>query len=196
MIDLPDTPGPVNVGWAPVDFGGRLTPPAGGAVQRMNRNGNRWSCSVQLPTMEPSAARPWIAALTQGLRDRVSWKVRQVEFDVGAPGSPTVDGDGQAGTELAITGASPNYAFRAGQWISVETGGVGCLYMVCGLAQMDASGAGTLTIEPPLRVEPADGDAVSVGVIRVEGLLDDGGVPWTIDVARRIGLSFTITEDE
>lgn len=194
-VALPKEPRQASITFTPVDYGGLLTPSTGAAAQRLNRNGNRWAASVQLPPMRiDSVARQWIAALTRGLRDNVRFYIVQPDFAIGAPGNPVVSGGAQAGVTLAVTGGTARYAYRASQWITVETGDVGHLYMVADQAIANGAGAVTLMIEPPLRIEPENGDTVHVGAPFIEGSLGQGGVPWTIDVARTIGLSFTITE--
>lgn len=196
-VELPREPRQASITFTPVDYGGLLTPSTGGPSQRLNRNGNRWSVSVQLPPMRIDAlTRQWIAALTKGMRDNVRFYILQPGLAVGAPGQPKVNGGAQAGVSLAIDGGTPRYAYRASQWVTIETDGVGSLYMVAEGAIADGTGAVTVTIEPPLRVKPADNDAVHVGAPFIEGSLGQGGVPWTIDVARTIGLSFTVTELE
>lgn len=196
-VELPREPRQASITFTPVDYGGMLTPSTGGPSQRLNRNGNRWSVSVQLPPMRvESLARLWIVALTRGLRDSVRFYILQPDFAVGPVGQPKVNGAGQAGVALVVDGGTARYTYRPSQWVTVETGGVGHLYMVTDSKMADGAGAAVLPIEPPLRVEPADNDLVHVTAPFIDGTLGQGGVPWTIDVARTIGLSFTVTEME
>jgi len=194
IVDLPATPGPVDLQWQPIDYGGTLQGALGGEAQRINRLGNRFALTVTLPRMAENAARPWIAALMTGLREGVRWQLRQVELAIGAPGSPVANGDGQAGNAIAVRSGAAGYGVRAGQFLSITTDGDRYLYMAAADVTLNGSGAGSIAIEPPLRAEAADGDAINLAAPVIEGLLSQGPVPWTIDAARRFGLQFTITE--
>lgn len=200
MIDLPATPGPVDLTWRQIDFGGQLTPPLGGEVQRVNRLGNRLAVAVTLPPMRPADAAAWVVALNLALTQGARWLIRQVELDVGVPGMPVVDGAGVAGSVLPIRSATAGYVFRTGQFVTVVAADHRATHLVAAPATVGGDGKTTLTIVPPLRVAPADGDSVLVTAasiatgVTIEGLLEGDGFEWTIDRARRVGLSFTISE--
>lgn len=194
VVTLPTSPGPRAVRFAPVDFGGTQTGVLGGSSQRVNRLGNRWRCEVAMPAMTPADARKWAAALTRGLRNGVSWKIRQVGTPVGPIGSPLVAGADQAGDSLDIDTATAGVWLRAGQWLSITTASVAYLYQVAQDVRVADAGTATVEIEPPLRVTPADNDPVNIAAPVIEGLL---AVPfeWGIDANRLVnGFSFTIEE--
>lgn len=193
-VELPSTPGPRAVAWQAVDFGGTLQGPLGGAGQRVNRPGNRWRALVEMPEMTPAQARAWAAALTQGLRLGVIWKIRQVGLPVGAPGMPLVAGASQAGSTLAVDGLTPAYGWRPSQWITVETGGRGYLYQLSASGTADTAGEADLPVEPPLRVSPADNDPIEIAAPYIEGLLE-GAPGWQIDARRLVnGFAFSVIE--
>lgn len=196
MIDLPSSPGPVSVSWQQIDFGGKLTPGLGGAVQRVNRLGNRFAVTVQLPPMAPATAMPWIVALNKAVQEGARWAIRQVELAIGTPGNPTVNGSLQAGNALNITGAAANYPFQAGQFIAVTISGDRYLHLVTAPVTCNGAGTATLPILPALRAPTVTGGAVLVAAPTIEGLLADGNQGWTIERARRVGMSFTITEQK
>ena len=193
-VDLPATPGPVEVAIRQIDFGGTLTPGLGGPVQRINRNGNRFAVAVQLPPMKPIDARAWLVALNRGVREGVRWRLRQVELLPGSPGTVRVNGAGQAGTSLQVDGANPNYPFRLGQFFNIIHSGQYYLHQVAAPVNASSTGTATLSIETPLRIEPADNALIEIGQPLVEGLLADNGFEWSIDRARLVGISFTIME--
>lgn len=193
-IDLPATPGPVDIAIRQIDFGGTLTPGLGGPVQRINRNGNRFAIAVQLPPMKPIDARAWLAALNLGVQQGVRWRLRQVELQPGSPGNVRVNGGGQAGSMLSVAGANPNYPFRLGQFFTLVHGGQRYLHQLAAPTNASSTGTATLTIVPPLRIEPAADDLLEIGQPIVEGLLADNGFEWSIDRARLAGISFTILE--
>ncbi len=193
-VNLPATPGPVEIAIRQIDFGGTLTPGLGGPTQRINRNGNRFAVSVKLPPMKPIDARAWLAALNLGVQQGVRWRLRQVELLPGSPGAVRVNGGGQAGSSLVVDGANPNYPFRLGQFFSLLHADQYYLHQIAAPVNANNSGQATLTIVPPLRVEPADNDVIEIGQPIVEGLLADNGFEWSIDRARLAGIAFTIVE--
>lgn len=194
LTDLPSLPGPATLEWQPVDFGSVQKGALGGAAQRVNRLGNRWSVTVAMPVMTPAQARSWSAALVKGLRTGVRWQIRQVGSATGAPGSVLVNGASQAGNSLVCDGANAGYVARPGMFFSLLVGGDRYCHQVSALATADASGNLTLPIEPALRVEPADNDTVELGAPQIEGLLSE--VPsWLLDTDRLArGFTFTIEE--
>lgn len=194
MITLPSFPGPAAVAWEPIDFGTTLAGGLGGASQRVNRLGNRWSCTVTMPVMTPAQAREWSAALVRGLREGVAWTIRQVGTPTGSPGSVLVAGGSQAGDSLDVDGGTPGYVVRAGQFLSISTGGQRYLYQSASAVRVAADGTATLELEPPLRASPADNSPVEIGRPVIEGLLAD--VPgWSLDPDRLArGFTFTIME--
>jgi hypothetical protein len=194
MIALPSTPGPRSVGWSLVDFGGVQQGALGGAAQRVNRLGARWRCEIELPAMTPDQARIWAAALSRGLREGVSYRVRQVSTPTGSPGTVLVAGAAQAGDALAVDGGTAGYVAKAGQWCSILSGGRRFLHQIAAPVMFSGSGTATLELEPPLRRIPADNAPVELAAPVIEGLL---GTPpgWTIDAGRLVrGLTFTIEE--
>lgn len=193
-VELPASPGPASVAWEMLDFGGTLQGPLGGAAQRVNRLGNRWKATVTMPALTPVQAREWTAALVQGLRLGVLWRIRQVGTPTGGAGSPLVAGAGQAGFALDIDGMTAGYAWRAGQFISLLLSGRRYVHQLSAAGRAAGAGTAELPLEPALRVTPADNAVVEIGKPYIEGLLED--VPaWSLDVDRLArGFSFTITE--
>lgn len=82
----------------------------------------------------------------------------------------TASASGDPATRTPIT-ANANYSFP----------------IVPGMA------GGTITLDPMLRVSPADNSPVEIEEPVIEGFLE-AGQEWTVDVARHVGLSFTIRE--
>lgn len=194
LVILPSHPAPAETTWDQIDYGGDLVGPLGGADQRINRNGNRWALNVQLPVMEIDVARYWIAALTRGKRYGVRLKLLQPGIAIGAPGTPLVDGDGQAGDVLNIKGMTPHYPLVVGQWFNHVQDGFNYLYQISGPGDADGTGDVAAQIEPPLRAEAMDDDALNFGGPVIEGLLVGQGQSWTLNTALHTGLAFTIRE--
>ena len=193
VVELPRTP-PVKVAWTPVDMGTVLPGAPGGADQRINRLGNRWQVTVDIPPLTPTDALAWAAALALGVEDGVAWRVWQTGTPTGSPGTVLVAGAGQAGRSLALDGFNPGYVLRWGMCLSILTGSQRYLYRTAAPLRASAGGTGTAQLTNALRVQPADNDPVEVAAPWIEGLLVDTPA-WSIDpdrIAR--GFSFTVRE--
>lgn len=196
MIELPDWPGPAAADLALMDFGTLLTPSLGGPVQRVERMGNRFRLAVTMPPMQADKlGRQWVAALVRGKQEGARIDIPLGGFKPGPAGSPVVDGAGQSGRSLAVTGASANYVVRDGQWFNhIDADGNRLTYMNVGETVLDASGQGVLTIEPMLRAEPGDGDALEFERPSIEGFIVGEEQMWSLSLGNLIGLSFVIAE--
>lgn len=193
-ILLPSSPGYQSYDIQPLDFGGLVTPPLGGPQQRINRLGNRWGITVRLPRMrQESQGRAWIGALTEGLQEGVILRWPQPGF-ANAVNDCLVNGANQIGSTLNIDGITPGLTARYGQFIDVSVSGGRTLYMV--RADTVANGAGqmALPITPMIRKSPPDNAQVIFTQPAIEGFLQDNRPSWTIDVARTVGLEFTVFE--
>lgn len=194
LVDLPDTPGPAQLDWQLMDFNTRLRPPFGGKIQKLRRLGKHYKVNVQLPPMNAAIAGDWIAALERGLDDDVRWRLRQVGMEGGLPGSPVVSGGAQAGRFLVAEGFTPNYSISAGWKFAVQSGGQRYLYTTDAPFSADAVGVATIPMTFSLQAPPADGDMIEFALPHIEGMLDEGPLPWTITNARTYGLVFSIEE--
>lgn len=193
MIELPSDPGPAAINWQPQDFGGNQQGDLGGAIQRVNRLGNRWGVQITMPPMLPDDTLVWQAALMEGLEEGVSMMLCQLcDFD--NSGAVAINGAGQSGKSIICDNATPGYIVKAGQFISVTTGGNSYCYMVASNARADAGGNLAIALTSRLRAEPADDDAVNVAAPKIEGLLAETPT-WLYDASRLgLGFSFTIVE--
>jgi hypothetical protein len=194
-ILLPSTPLAASITPQLVDFGAVITPPLGGEQQRLNRLGNRWALTVQLPPMkiEP-AGREWIAALNEAVTDSAVFAFPQVDFAVGTPGATLVNGANQTGSTINLDGFSANYPIRKGQFFSIIIGGRRFLYQSRADIAASAGGVVALPITPMIRKSPADNAVCEFAAPMIEGFLQGQGNQWTVDLARTVGLEFTIFE--
>jgi len=192
-VTLPDSPGPRNVQWELVDFGGIVPGALGGPDQRVNRLGNRWRATVEMPVLTAKQAREWSAALVRGLRLGVLWEIVQPGFSPGVPGRPLVAGASQTGWELDADTFTPGYVWRPGQFISVLIGTQRYIYQFAESGRVETDGTATLPIEPALRVSPGDGDTIEVVRPVMQGLVAAPAWAYDVDKLAR-GFSFTITE--
>lgn len=181
VVDLPRFPGLRGARPRFLDWGGRLEPILGSEVQTLLQPGSRFSFEFTVPSMpsEPHGRR-WIAALVTGKLAGVRARFVQDGFAVGAPGHVVADGGGQSGSLLAVRGASPHYAFRAGQFFTLDHNGRGYLHMIAAQAIAGADGTAVLAIAPMLRVKPADGAVCNFGAPTIEGSLMGPEVGWDL----------------
>lgn len=194
MIDLTDlrcnAATPKLLDWAAL-----MEPALGGVTQRVGRLGSRFGIEFGTPAMYIEAeGRRWIARLQRAQREGARVAFPQVDFDVGSPGAPTVNGAHTGGMSLSVTGASPHYGVREGQALNLTVSGRMYLYFAAETAILDASGAGTILLTTPMRTFLAGGEVVGLAKPVIEGWLDGTERSWTLDLARTVGLQFTVTE--
>lgn len=194
-IMLPASPGYQSFDVHQLDFGGLITPATGGAQQRLNRLGNRWGLTVRLPPMRvESVGRTWIGNLIEGLTEGVICRFPQVDLVNDVTGAPLVNGANQIGTTLAIDGIGVGKVAKYGQFFSVIVGGERFVYMVRAQTTANGSGQMALPISPMIRKSPADNATVEFVQPYIQGFLQDDRRSWTVDVARTVGLEFTVYE--
>ncbi|MDO7843458.1 hypothetical protein [Sphingomonas immobilis] len=178
-ILLPDTPGLKTDRPAMMDFGGTLTPPLGGPVQRLLRLGTRHSLTFVMPQMETEPhGRIWSAKLRMAKLYGVLLPFGQDGFNIGAPGAPVVDGAGQSGSTILLKGFTPNYTVMFGQAFSLVHNGKRYLHFAAAQGQVGGDGKVTLDIFPMLRVLPANNAVCEFGKPMIEGSLSGNEVAW------------------
>jgi hypothetical protein len=178
-----------------LDWGGTLRPIFGGSLQKLNRLGDRFALSVTMPPLPTAdAGRIWVASLILAQRQGAIMRFYQPGFDPGEPGSPVVDGAGQAGSSLALRGFVPGYVVRFGQFFSMIVGGRYYIEMAAADATADSDGKMVLPISPMMRMRPSSGTICDFVNPKIEGLLDGERREWTLDVALFTGLTFQIEE--
>jgi hypothetical protein len=190
---------PTNVGFQTaqpefVDNDVKLRPPAGGVSQTLKRLGSHWALSVQLrPAAEGPAFLSLQVPLLLGRREGASYPWPQPGLVIGSPGSPVVNGAGQLGTTLAIRSGAAGYVVRLGQFLNVTIGSRRYVRQATQATTLNGSGAGTLTIWPPLPRPTIDGAAVELAAPVIEG---DLTLPlnWQHLLHSYIPLSFRIEE--
>jgi hypothetical protein len=194
MITLPESPGPAESQLVPIDFGITRQSEMGGAGQRINRTGNRWSLGFTLPPMFPAQAREWQAALVAAVRQGARFRLRQLGLDTSVGNAVLVKGAGQTGMTLNVDGMRPGGAWPRGAMISVTTGGRSYLHQLASAGAADAGGEAALPLNEMLRAVPSDNAAVSFAP-SIEGLIDVDAATLTLDRVRLGSVGqITITE--
>ena len=196
MIRLPDYPGPSSAVPSLIDYGVTLRPSTGGAVQKVSRAGSRYRVELTFPPMLPDDARVFISRLIEAKRTGlIAVRFPLLGINQGAPGSPVVDGAGQAGTSLNIRNVRPGHTFFEGFWISIfDATGQMYLHNVRANAVVGGDGKATLKIDPPLRYPFANGATIEAAKPELQGFIDGGEYSWSIAAASIVGLSVTIEE--
>jgi len=195
-IELPPKPAPNGMSPTLLDFGLTLRPATGGPVLKVGRPGSRFRIEFSFPRMVPDVARRFISRLLEAKRaGHLVLPLPLLGVNQGVPGTPVVDGAGQAGTTLALRGCTPNYLIKEGYWLTiVDASGQRYLYNSRTTTSADAGGNITFGIEPPLRHPFPDGATVKLAKPEIEGFIDGGEMSWSVDVARFTGLSVVIEE--
>ena len=178
---------------------GRSVSPFTGEQQVYVHQGEWWECEVELPPMEVDDAEEWVSFL-------VSLNGQEGTFLMGDPagatprgiatGTPLVSGGSQTGKTLATKGwtAGVTNILKAGDWLQLGTGSSSHLHKVVAAANSDGSGLASLEIWPRLRSSPAADAAIVVSAAKGLWSLAGNDNPWTIDLARIYGMSFTCRE--
>ena len=123
--------------------------------------------------MEADLAREWAVDLNRALRDGVTMRIRQPGLVIGNPGAPKVNGAGQTGTTLQADGFSAGYAVRKGQFFALIASGQRYLHQAAVGASASAGGVLAISIEPRLRLSPADNADIEFANVSIDGLLED-----------------------
>lgn len=196
-VTLPTTVRPRHGTPALRRAGGDLIPNGLGPVQRLTKLGARFAVRFDYPPLQKAAAEELIGALldadTQNTTLIVALTMGPLAADLGAP---LVNGAGQAGATLNADGFTASVAIPRGTPFSFSAGGRHFLHMTRQAIGADGSGGAALPIGPMLRASPADNAVLDFAEPKIEGLVEGNEIPWEVDVAMLVGLSFTVFESE
>lgn len=194
-ILLPQPRGPKSATIRLVDYGVDLTPPGGGPAQRLDWPGTRFALVLTFTRLRPEPdARVLGAALRRAKQEGALYPVPQPGLDIGNPGAPVVDGNGQQGSTLTCRGFAPGYGFRDGQFFSIIYGGQRYLHHVAEDIGADGDGRSSFTIFPMLRISPNDGATVEFAQPMIEGRIAGSAVDIELAAAKATPATITITE--
>jgi hypothetical protein len=175
-----------------------MRPTLGGPIQRASRLGSRWQADISLPPLSYAGALAWLAILNRASTSTMRIALVQPDMTGLSAGSLLVSGSGQAGTSLSVSGGTASFTLRAGQFISIYdvAGDRYYLHQLTAAYTLSGSGAGVLPIYPPLRSSPPSASSIATNPPIIEGFLTNPSATWSIDVARTVGLQFSILEAE
>lgn len=194
-IELPQPRLPQSAIPRLLDWGADQKAPMGGAFQRLNRLGNRFALVITYPRLKPEPdGRILAARLRRAKTEGALFPFPQPGLDIGNPGAPMVNGADQSGSVLILRGFTAGYVLREGQFFSIIHGGRRYLHEASADAVATAAGGMTVSLNPMLRIRPANGAIVEVAKPYIEGIVDGS----TIDIEQTIAKSqiptITITE--
>ena len=170
------------------------TSPFTGQQQVQDWGGEWWQygveCAVALDA-EGRALSAFFAALG-GPRQAFLFTETSVSQTVG--GTPVVNGAGQTGNTLNVSGLTPSVAsFRAGDFFSLGTDDTTRLYQVTANVTADGSGNAAVLIVPKLRSSPANAAALEVVAPQV-ALRLTSPVPAAVGLVDDYRFSFSAVE--
>lgn len=178
----------------PVEFGGLMQSALGGATERIERLGDRYMAAVSTPPMriEPDGRR-FSARLLKARKVGAIIEIQQPDLNIGPPGSPVVASSTASGKSIPISGLTPGYAIRDGQWLNYIVAGQRYLDQVTAQVIADADGEAAVTIQNLLRAPLTAGDTIELATPCIEGWIEgDFGIPRTVQ--RMTVFGFTVTE--
>jgi hypothetical protein len=177
----------------PMALGNPQKSPLTGTTQGGGSSVVMWRLELSFPPQNSlTNVRAIRTVMAQAKQDTVAIPVRQPGFTVGSPGTVTVGTGHVAGTKtLQLAGIAGGYAFVAGQFISILTGGRYYLYT---LAADSAAGSATrtVTLTSTTRAAHASGNTVDVAAPMIEGWVDLKSL--SADVNSHYGFSVAIEE--
>lgn len=175
-ITLPSSPCPSRVTLMPFNKTALSESPFTGRTQTQRQAFQAWRFQVEYPSMTKTQARQWLAAL-MSLEGRSGtflfgdtvWKTPSGTW----AGSPVVNGVGQTGATLAVSGFTAGATVKAGDHFQISSGEFSRLHTNLTDQTADGSGLATLDIWPRHRSSPGSGDAITAtspkGVFRLAG---------------------------
>ena len=158
-ISLPSVPAPSRFTINASSFSAMTQSPYSAAQQVQLNQGQLWSFTVDYPPMSDQQAREWFSRLAhlngrfgtflfgdpRGKTPRGTWA-----------GAAVVNGAGQSGQNLNVSGLTPGATMLAGDYFQLGSGASTKLHMVTVDVTADGSGLAALDIWPRLRSAPLD----------------------------------------
>lgn len=182
-ILLPTTPPPRTFTPHYVEFGTSLRSPLGGPTQNVLRLGDRMSVDFEMPIMRETTARAWVAALMDA---KASGEMVRMGIPQADASPLAMLFDGVANSLTGQVSGDGHFGLFPGMFLSV-VGGNGTSYLHMVTRKTGVS----VRLSPRLRTNLSGAAQMKPAII--EGWLDTKA-EWTVDVARTVGLTFTVAE--
>lgn len=181
------------------DPGADIIPPMGGQAQRFGRLGARWAVTFStLPALAAAAARGIQALRAKARADGQTmlflWP-QPAAAALTAIGGPVVNGGGQLGTSLAVSGLTAGAVIPAMTFFNFSAAGRNYLHAVTASATANGSGLATLSIAPMMRASPAAGAMLNFATPAIEGFIDGKSEDFLLTSQAWVGMpSFSVME--
>ncbi len=177
----------------PLGLGSIQESPLTGSSQLSGSSVVKWRFVWEFPPQDDQALIGQVNSLIARARqERIIMPVFQPRVSVAGSGAVTIGSGASAWSKnLALAGIGSGYGFKAGQFISVSTGGRWYLYA---LQSDSAPGAANRQVvaTSTWRALHQAGDAVEIIEPKMEGWLDPTQIDY--DVASLAGFSIGVTE--
>lgn len=165
-----------------------LKPYLGGNTQRISRLSDRFSYEVTCQPMHLVQAGKLVAALIQGLSEKVSCRVFQDGFpyDDYTDNQPLGAAAAAGANQLVLTntGKPP----LVGQFVSVRKSNVHYLHMITAVS------GNTVTVAPNLKTSFSTTATAYLKTPRIEGFIDGNEQAWDIGMVSNLGVTFRVVE--
>ena len=191
-LTMPTTK-PTQTEWSIVSNARTFVSPLTGAIQTVQRTGNRWRVTLSYENLFDSERAVMQAFLAEVTATAENFYLEDHSYERRADGAGTVlvAGASQTGNQLDTDGwTSGTYAFRAGDFFEVN----GELKMATADATITA-GAATVDFVPELRSAPANNAAVTISSPKGIFRLISPQTTWSNRSPRISSFSFECVED-
>lgn len=158
-LTMPTTK-PTQTEWSIVSNARQFVSPLTGAIQTIQRTGNRWSVTLTYENLFDSERAVMQGFLSQLTATANNFFLEDHSYTRRADGTgtPLVNGASQTGNQIITDGwSSGTYAMRIGDFFEVN----GELKMAVADSTISA-GAATIDFVPELRASPSDNAAITV----------------------------------
>jgi len=190
---LPTDPGPRVMTPRFISARGETRPASSGPVTRNLRPGTRSAWDIEMPPLSYPESLAFDDLLSE--HETVVMEIQQPDLDTGEPGSPQIDGSGQAGMTLNLKGLAIGYALRKGQWLSFQVAGQWYAYKARAAVTVGADGRAAVPLRTMLRRPPSNNAAVAIKQPLAEGYATVDPDSLTVSAEdRMVRLRFTLEE--
>lgn len=174
-LSMPASPSFRDCRFRLISNAARFVSPLTRVGQSVARIGDFWSAAITLPPLTRDQARAWTAILASMAGQAESLYVGPPveQDDLGALGTPRVNGAAQAGTTLIVDGFPAGKTLAAGIWFSYDTATFRSLHVTTAAFAADGAGAGSLAIAPAIRKSPAEDALIEFIAPSCEMVLED-----------------------
>lgn len=191
-IDLTDL---LLVNAVPTPFNGAaVQKPQYGSAFRIDRLGSRWAIQMTTPPMDIEPDWRMLSARFDDA-ERVGglFAIPQPGFDVGTPGAPVIATNTAAGRLVPLTGLTPRYEIRSGQWVSFVVGGQRYCDRIAERVVADAAGLALIRLRNLIRKPLTAGDVAELARPKIEGIVEITSYP-PLSSEQTTSIEFTVTE--